>query len=324
MSTRKPKTTTLNTSADHQRRKLLAASVAVPAAATLFAGMKSARADGHAAEAQPNAIKHSFTLGDLEVSTLLAGTRTVEGPQNIFGMNVSEDEFKQVSDTNFLPVDKAQFFFTPTVVRAGSDIVLFDTGLNAAGITAPLAAAGIAPEDVTVVVLTHMHGDHIGGLTGDDGTPTFANARYVTGQVEYDFWARQENEGFQAKVEPLAEKMEFIGDGDSVVSGISALDASGHTPGHMMYMLDSGGKQFALVVDTANHYVWSLAYPEWEVKFDMDKAKAAATRKRVFDMLATDKIPFVGYHMPFPGMGYVETRGEGGFQYVPVSYQFML
>jgi len=275
-------------------------------------------------EAQPNAIKNTLSLGDFEVSTLLAGTRTVENPQSIFGMNVSAEEFAAVSEANFLPTDAAQFFFTPTVVRAGEDVVLFDTGLNAAGITAPLASAGISPDEVTVVVITHMHGDHIGGLTGDDGTPTFANARYVTGQVEFDAWAKQENENFAAKVQPLAEKMTFIGDGDSVVSGITSMAAFGHTPGHMTYMIESGGKQLALIADLANHYVWSLGYPEWEVKFDMDKAKAAATRKRMFDMFTADKIPFVGYHMPFPGMGYSEARGEGGYRFVPVSYQMML
>lgn len=286
--------------------------------------MRDANADGEAIKAQPNAIKNTFTMGDFEVSTLLAGTRTVESPQNIFGMNVSADEFQSVSDANFLPADKSQFFFTPTVVRTGEEVVLFDTGLNPASIKAPLAAAGVAPEEVTIVVLTHMHGDHVGGLSGEDGTVTFPNARYVTGQAEFDAWAKMDNDNFKNKVQPLAEKMEFIGDGGSVASGITGLDASGHTPGHMMYMLESGGRQLALVADAANHYVWSLAYPEWEVKFDMDKAKAAATRKRIFGMFAADKIPFVGYHMPFPGMGYVETRGEGGFRYVPASYQMML
>lgn len=319
-----PETTTLEPLHDARRRRILAASVAMPAAATLLAGTGKLHANTTGGGAQPNAMKHTFTMGDFEISTLLAGTRTVDAPQNIFGMNVSAEEFQSVSSANFLPTDKAQFFFTPTVVRAGNDVVLFDTGLNAAGISGPLQAAGVSPDEVTVVVITHMHGDHIGGLSGDDGTPTFANARYVTGQAEYDAWAKQDNEGFKNKVQPLAEKIEFIGDGGSVVSGITSMDASGHTPGHMIYMLESGDKQLALIADTANHYVWSLAYPEWEVKFDMDKAKAAATRKLVFDMLSTDKVPFVGYHMPFPGMGYVETRGEGGFRYVPASYQMML
>lgn len=304
------------------RRKWLAASVAIPTAAALATKMKDARADSHLA--QPNAIKNTFMLGDFEVSTLLAGSRTVEDPQTIFGMNVGAEEFAAVSEANFIPTTAAQFFFTPTVVRAGEDVVLFDTGLNAAGITAPLASAGISPEEITVVVITHMHGDHIGGLTGDDGNLTFPNARYVTGQVEFDTWAKQDNDNFKAKVQPLAEKMSFIGDGDSVVSGITGLAAFGHTPGHMGYRLESGGKQLVLIGDAANHYVWSLGYPKWEVKFDMDKAKAAATRKQLFDMLTADKIAFVGYHMPFPGLGYSEARGEGGYRYVPVSYQMML
>jgi glyoxylase-like metal-dependent hydrolase (beta-lactamase superfamily II) len=125
-------------------------------------------------------------------------------------------------------------------------------------------------------------------------------------------------------VRPLAERMSFIGDGGSVASGITGMAAFGHTPGHMVYMLESEGEQVLLMADLANHYVWSLAYPDWEVRFDMDKAAAAESRRRVLGMLAADRVPLIGYHMPFPAMGYVETRGEGGFRYVPVSYQTML
>ena len=100
------------------------------------------------------------------------------------------------------------------------------------------------------------------------------------------------------------------------------MDAPGHTPGHMAFMLESGGAQMLLMADAANHYVWSLAYPDWEVSFDADKAAAAATRRMLLGMAATDRIPLIGYHMPFPAAGYVEARGEG-FHYVPVSYQFM-
>ncbi len=304
------------------RRRLLVGSAAATAAAGM--GLLPAQVLGQSMEPAPNANKHTIAVGDFEVSTLLAGTRTAPDPQTIFGMNVSAEEFASVSDANFIPADKNQFFFTPTVVRAGDEVILFDTGLNAAGITAPLKAAGVSPDEVTVVVLTHMHGDHIGGLTDDSGAPTFANARYVTGQKEFDAWAKMDSDPFNAKVKPMAEKMSFIGDGDAVVSGVTGMAANGHTPGHMTYMLESNGEQLVLIADTANHYVWSLAYPDWEVKFDMDKAAAAASRKQVLGMLSADKIPFVGYHMPFPGLGYVAPRGEGGFQYVPMSYQKML
>ena len=310
------------TNARISRRSVLAACAAMPVAAGLSA--LPARAGGHAAAAQ-NAIQNTFALGDFQVSTLLAGTRTVdENIQGIFGMNVSPEEFAAVSAQNFIPADKAQFFFTPTVVRTGSDVVLFDTGLSAAGTTAALEAAGIMPDDVTVVVITHMHGDHVGGMTGEDGSLTYPNARYVTGQAEFDHWNGTDNETFAGKVKPFAERFEFIGDGGSVVSGVTGMAAFGHTPGHMAYMVESDGEQLLLIADAANHYVWSLAYPDWEVRFDIDKAAAAGTRKKLLGMAAADRIPLIGYHMPFPGMGFVDTRGEGGFHYVPATYQMML
>ena len=315
--------TTTPAGPSRSRRRLLAAGASLPVAAVLTAAApRPAAAQG--GDMQENARKYGFELGEFSVATLLAGTRTGENPQDTFGMNVSPEQFAEISEANFIPADKGQFFFTPTVVSTGSEIVLFDTGLDAAGITGPLNEAGIAPEDVSIVVLTHMHGDHIGGLTRDDGSPTFANARYVTGRTEFDAWAKMDDEGFEAKVRPLAEKMTFIGDGDSVVSGITGMAAHGHTPGHMVYMLESGSERLLLAADTANHYVWSLAYPDWEVRFDMDKRQAAATRKEVFGMLAAERVPFIGYHMPFPGIGFVETRGESGFRYVPTSYQMMI
>ena len=301
------------------RRTLLAGAATLPVAATATSSL----ADGHAS-APVTALQNSFEIGDFQVSTLLAGTRVVDNIQGIFGMNVSPEEFAKVSAENFLPADKAQFFFTPTVVRTGSEVVLFDAGLSAAGTLAALTQAGVAAADVTIVVITHMHGDHIGGLTGEDGSPTYPNARYVTGQVEYDTWAAAENETFDAKVKPLAEKFSFIGGGQDVVSGITSVEAFGHTPGHMTYMVESGNEAVLLIADAANHYVWSLAYPDWEVRFDQDKAAAAATRKKLLGMVAADKIPLIGYHMPFPGVGYVTEAGPGSYHYVPATYQLML
>jgi glyoxylase-like metal-dependent hydrolase (beta-lactamase superfamily II) len=301
------------------RRQTLLSGAALP-----FAAAGAIRpAHAQATETPPNAIKNSFMLGDFRVSTLLAGTRTVENPQEIFGLNVSPDEFAEVSAANFIPTDRAQFFFTPTVVDTGSGIVLFDTGTDAGGITAALAAAGYAPEDIGTVVLTHMHGDHIGGLTGEDGTPTFANAGYVTGQTEFDHWAAQGNEGFEAKVRPFADRFTFIGDEGEAAPGITGMAAFGHTPGHMVYRISSGDRQVLLMADLANHYVWSVAYPDWEVRFDADKAAAAESRRRILGMAASERMPVIGYHMPFPGMGFIDTRGDG-FHYVPTSYQMML
>ena len=304
------------------RRKALFAAAALPLAAPAILSARPALA---AAPQQGVATAnfHRVKLGAFEVTTILAGTRAGDKPQETFGMNVSPEEFAAVSAANFIPADRTFNFFTPVVVNTGAELVLFDTGLAADATTAALAAAGITPDQIDIVVLTHMHGDHISGLSNDAGEVTYANARYVTGATEHNNWSTAGNEGFDAKVKPLNEQFTFLDDGGAVVSGITAMAAPGHTPGHFTYMLESGGARMALLADTTNHYVWSLAYPDWEVRFDQDKAQAAATRRTVLGMLAADKIPFSAYHMPFPGIGYVEANGDG-FRYVPASYQLFL
>ena len=300
------------------RRTALAGAVAMPFVAAGAAPLRAQAAKQGAMVPKVNRIM----LGDFEVTALMAGTATREDPHSIFGLNASDEEFAEAAEAANIPTDKAQFFFTPTLVNTGNELILFDTGLDPDGIVAAVEAAGYAPGDVSHVVITHMHGDHVGGLTGGDG-PTFANAQHVTGQTEYDHWSGVANDTFTNKVQPLAEQFSFIGNGESVASGITSVMTPGHTPGHMSYMLESGGKQLMLIADLANHYVFSLAHPDWEVSFDTDKEAAAQTRRKTLDMLAADKIPFIGYHMPFPALGYAETR-ENGFRYVPHSYQLML
>lgn len=303
------------------RRAALGTAAALPfaaAAAPVLAAGTETKAN--------STIAKSFKLGDFTVTTLLDGSLPRDGAQEIFGGGASDEDFAKVSADNFISPDVAQFFFTPTLVNTGSELVLFDTGLGQGGIQAALADAGVTPDQINVVVITHMHPDHIGGMTTNDA-PTFPNARYVTASPEYDFWAAQDagnrvGDLVAAKVTPLAEKMTFVEDGGEVASGITATAAYGHTPGHTVYHLESNGQRLVLTADLANHYVWSFAHPEWEVRFDMDKAAATASRRNVLGMLAADKVPMIGYHMPFPAAGFVETRGDG-FRFVPVSYQMM-
>ncbi|WP_371833458.1 MBL fold metallo-hydrolase [Ferirhizobium litorale] len=281
---------------------------------------------------------HRFKLGTFDVVVVRDGARVAPNPGEIFGTNQKPEDVAALLEKNFLPTDSLVNSFAPTLINTGSDVVLFDTGLGEGArkdgmgrLIEGLAANGYSPDDVSIVVVTHMHGDHIGGLM-EAGAPAFPKARYVIGQAEYDFWKDDARKGTAAEnghnlvlknVVPLAEKATFIGDNAEVVTGITSMMAAGHTPGHMIFLIESDGKQMALTADTANHYVLSLQQPDWEVRFDMDKAAAAQARRKVFDMIATDRLAFVGYHMPFPAVGFVETVGTG-YRFVPKTYQFEL
>ena len=120
---------------------------------------------------------------------------------------------------------------------------------------------------------------------------------------------------------PIAGKATFIQPGDAVVSGIEALESHGHTPGHMSYHIESGGQRLVVLGDVCNHFIVSMQRPDWHVRFDMDKEGAVAARKNMLGMIAADRIAMVGYHMPYPSVGFVEAMGDG-FRWVPASYQF--
>jgi glyoxylase-like metal-dependent hydrolase (beta-lactamase superfamily II) len=320
-----------------RRTALAAVGGAALAPLTLGAGGRSARAAAPMmGPAGPSFYR--FKLGAFEVTTLLDGTIQAEGPHPIFGQDQTPEAAAELLDANHLPTTQFVNGFTPVLVNTGSDLVLFDSGnpparreAGAARLVEALQAAGYTPDQIDVVVITHMHGDHIGGLA-TDGAATYPNARYATGETEYDFWSSEDRLSgpteaggklVQANVVPLAEKTAFVKEEGEVAPGIRGLQAFGHTPGHMIYHVESEGRRLLIWADTANHYVMSVQRPDWHVRFDMDKDAAAATRRRVFDMAAAEGIPVTGYHMPFPAVGYIE-RSKDTYRWVPVSYQLAL
>jgi glyoxylase-like metal-dependent hydrolase (beta-lactamase superfamily II) len=243
---------------------------------------------------------------------------------------------------NRLPPNRFKPGFTPTVVQTGRETILFDTGNGEVGfvprptggrMAGLLNQAGIAPDTIDVVVLTHCHTDHIGGLM-ENGRPLFPHARYVLGADEDRFWrddarlsaapesnAYKSARVFRSHLLPLAGRTTFVKPGDTVVPGITALAAFGHTPGHLAYHVESAGQRLLVWGDCAHHEVASLAHPEWHAFFDMDKAGGAATRRTIYDMAATDGVLVAAYHTTFPSLGYVVRQGAG-YRWIPLTYQF--
>ncbi len=294
-------------------------------------------------EMQPTIYR--FKLGGFEVATIMDSYVIRPGLTPSFGGEAHADAVKALAAANRIEADRYFHPFTPMVVNTGKELVLFDTGngslsteheqmkgrLPPGQLVARLGLAGYKAEDVDVVVITHGHPDHIGGLT-KGGQPVFPKARYVFGAADFDFWKKGENvrdarkfnrELYVKIVVPLADRATMIKPGDTVVSGITAVDAFGHSPGLLAFMVESEGKRLLNWADTCNHYVVAIQRPDLHLDVDDDKEKAVATRKRILDMAAADKLFAAGYHMPFPGLGWVDKTG-GGYRWVPHSYQLNL
>ena len=279
-----------------------------------------------------------YKLGAFELTMIADSDAFLDGPFPIVGGNASEQEVEQMMRDNLLPPKTYQPGFTPMIVNTGKEVVLFDTGNgedgfikrpNGGWLASLLGPAGFKPEQIDLIVISHGHLDHVGGII-EDGKATFPNASYVIADREYDFWAPEGKHSgqmedlsavFRANVVPVAERARFIKPGGDVVSGIQSIDAPGHTPGHLAFMLESNGEKLLFWGDCAHHQVASLARPDWHCVFDFDKDQGVATRRKIYDMAATERVPVAGYHMPFPSLGYVERRSEGGYRWLPHTYQ---
>ena len=331
------------------RRQALIAGSAFAATGLLGACERSGMPTVQQADAAPPAPDgpprpphYRFRLGELEITTIADAGAVIDGPWPIVGEDRPAAEVERLMRESLLPEKKFRPGFTPMLIKTPRELILFDTGNGAVGfvprpyggwLAERLGAAGITPDQVDVVVLSHLHPDHVGG-TMENGRPLFPRARYVTGQAEYDHWSKTDYSSappednvskssrlFQTNVRPLAERFSFVRPADDVAPGIRAVEAYGHTPGHLAFHVESAGRRLLFWGDCAHHEVASLAHPEWHALFDMDTAAGARTRRRIYEMAAAERIPVVGYHTSFPSVGFVE-KVSAAYRWVPVTYQF--
>ena len=282
---------------------------------------------------------YRFKLGGAEATILTDGVLPLGDPHASFTGLTKEEMDRQLRD-KFLPADNVSLEQNILVLNTGDKLVVFDTGLGglkgfgpATGkMMSTLKQAGIDPNDVDAIVMSHAHVDHCGGCMADDGSRNFPNAQYYISQLDYEFWTTERNVPAQFKVfwetatknlVPNRDRMVFIKDGQEFLPGIQAISAPGHTVGHTIFMITSGGKSLCYAGDLAHHPVLMMEKPLTEFVYDTDTKQSAQTRVRTLSMLAEGRVPLLAYHFPWPGIGHVAKQGDG-FRYYPEAMKLDL
>jgi len=224
-------------------------------------------------------------------------------------------------------------------INTGDRLYLVDTGVGSLTGMGPtlghlagnLAAAGIAPHQVDTVLITHLHIDHIGGLS-KDGAVLFPRAEPILPETAAAFWSRAGRRGRgpgklrpvhsngAGRCGPYAARARKIASSGVVAPGVEALPFPGRTPGHAGYLISSGNSRLLIWGDIVHNAALQFPHPEWTATCDIDRPQAAVTRKRVFDMAAQERVIIAGMHLPLPGLGYVVRDGKR-YQFHQISWE---
>jgi Zn-dependent hydrolases, including glyoxylases len=289
------------------KKKLIAA----VSAAFIFSALSQGFAQG-------NPDPKMYKIGDAEVWAIadFTGERALDIFEGVDAKTLKK----------YIPSGKAPSAVMTYLIKNGGETIIVDTGFGK-GLMDGLEKLNIKQEEVTLVLITHMHGDHIGGLLKDEKV-VFSNAKVKIGKIERDFWtddsseqqfpARKANFDAAKKVVSVyGDSVEVFDYNDIVTENIKALDASGHTPGQAAFLLESQGEKLLFIADVV--HVEALQFPRTDIssRYDMDPKQSAEARERIFSVAAKEKIPVAGAHLIFPGIGKIKKHKKEGYIFVP-------
>lgn len=322
----------------NRRRSMLTAALGV---AGSMAGFGTGQA--HAQAPQPaggNAGHYHFRIGDIAATVLSDGL--IGGPPRVYASDAPEQELQEVLKRAFLPDDRLTLNLNTLLIETGGRRILLDPGAgqtmgpDGGRIFARLAEISLGPSDIDAVVVSHTHPDHVGNLRAPDGTPGFPRATVFAPKADWDFFVVGEPDlsympvpedfrkrfgaAIKRSVEPVATSVELYEAGAEIVPGLTTIAAAGHTPGMVSFLVHSGRDQLLLTADLAYHPLININRP-WRPGPDRDKEAALGARRRIFDRAAADRIPVLGFHYPFPGLGHL-LRTDTGYAWVPAGWQF--
>lgn len=313
-------------------RRGLGAGAALAIAGPLTGAGSAVSAQPSRADAQAPGY-YRYGLGDFQVTVVTDGVNTYPLPDR-FVANAAKSEVSAALRAAYLDGERLSVPYSPIVVDTGRQRVLFDTGTGEANFAASkgaagqlqrnLRAAGIGPEGIDLVVISHFHGDHVNGLLDAEGKPAFPKAEIAVPEIEWAFWM-DDGEMSRAPAgrmadlfrnnrrifDALGRKVARYGWDKEVVPGIQAVGTPGHTPGHTSFIVASGDAQVFVQSDVTNLPALFARNPGWHAAFDQDGPMAEATRRKVYDRLVAERMTVQGFHYPFPAVANVERTGAG-------------
>lgn len=327
------------------RRRMLEGTAALAAAgATPFASPSPARAAAEPAGKQAPGF-YRYKVGSIEITVVTDGVSRFKFADNHV-TNKSRDEVNAALLAAFYEPDMMTTPYNPVVVNTGTKLVVIDTGTSEANFArskgaagqfqASLAAAGFDRNAIDLVVISHFHGDHINGLLAPDNKLAFPKAEILVPAAEWNYFmddgemsrapAGRMQEVFQnlrRVFDAFGRKVTPYEPGTELVPGIRAVATPGHTPGHCSHVVASGAAQVYIQADVTHVPFLFARHPDWHAFYDQDGNMAEATRRKVYDMLASERMLVQGFHYPFPGLAHVE-KTASGYREVPVPWNPMI
>ncbi len=276
---------------------------------------------------------HRFKHGGFDVMVVSDGHMTVR--TSLLAPGAPEPErtqmLKQANQTG-------ERYDSPTnvaLIRAASDLIMIDAGAGpnfmptTGKLVDNLASAGIDAGQITKIVFTHGHPDHLWGVIDDLDELQFPNASYFVSASEWKYWTGDDAfrglsedrhnfiPGARRSFARIKEKLALLKPGEEIAPGLRAVDTAGHSPGHISIEA-AGGDGLIIGGDAITHFLLSFRHPDWPSQGDQDQDRAAHTRRGLLDRLAIDKTKLIGFHLPYPGLGYVE-RAQGAYRFAPAA-----